>query len=357
MPAKDSPGGKKAVKALHRGKGGTQKPYHLSGLAKFFMILGAITFPLFTILTLVGAYLPAQQESALGRSRVTAEYPLEVRMSAVIFLLQALVFTTLVIAALAINSRSELRLAERVHKLTSVTEAIIWLLVVFMITCVAVALWTAGEVIFLPGGGTLVLIFVLRSEIKNWRTGHELTVKRKFKKAREKDSIAQYEKAPGTGTDESKSPLFTTKPALARLRRKKGLNIKVLLAIGAVAAVLVLLYFLFGTSNMNHPAYIYARNEVLWYPKVRSAFGVDGFFNLKEGGITKWKEGEEFGWPVVEFENTIEGSSNSGTFSAKMAFYKQEWRVVSLKATVTGGETIILRDRKLTKNGIERRQR
>ena len=136
MSEKYSPGRKKSVKAPHHAKGSTQKPYSLSGLAKFFMILGAITFPLFSIITLASVHI-SPQVSGQGRSGVAAEYPLEVRMSAVIFVLEAVVFTILVIAALAINSRRELRLAERVHKLISVTEAIIWLLVVFMITCVS----------------------------------------------------------------------------------------------------------------------------------------------------------------------------------------------------------------------------
>ena len=163
MPEENSAGKHKPVPTAYHSKGKSPKPYSLSGLTKFFMVLGAITFLPFSVLYLLSVYLPQRSYSRLGLFYGEVEYAFEVKTSAVIFLLEAIVYTILVIAAFSINKRHELRLAERVDKLTGIAGAIIAFLIFFMFTCVGVAVWTGGEVIFLPGGGSLILIFVINS--------------------------------------------------------------------------------------------------------------------------------------------------------------------------------------------------
>jgi hypothetical protein len=140
------------------------------------------------------------------------------------------------------------------------------------------------------------------------------------------------------------------KQPIDRFRQKSKINAKIIYAIIGVAVVLFLIYFFLagGSSAKLDPAYMEARYMIVNHPDMKKQLGIPP---IHDGNPTIKKD-TEIGYPVRFVENTFGGTKGDATLSAKMAFYRNKWRIVQLTVKTKDGKEHKLVDKQLTPEGI-----
>jgi hypothetical protein len=140
------------------------------------------------------------------------------------------------------------------------------------------------------------------------------------------------------------------KQPIDRFRQKSKINPKIIYAFIGVVVVLFLIYFfLAGASSAKlDPAYMEARYMIVNNPEMKKILGIPPIHDSNP----TIKKDNEIGYPVRFVENSFSGSKGNATLSAKMAFYRNKWRVVKLTVKTKDGKEHKLVDKELTPDGI-----
>ena len=140
------------------------------------------------------------------------------------------------------------------------------------------------------------------------------------------------------------------KQPIDRFRHKAKVNPKIIYVIIGVAVVLFLVYFFLsgGSAGKLDPAYIVARLTINNNPDMKKALGIPP---IKDGNPSI-EEKTEQNYLVRNIKNTISGEKGEATFDAKVAFYRDKWRIVKLTVKTKDGKEHVLVNKILTPEGI-----
>jgi hypothetical protein len=150
-----------------------RKPYSFSGTTKAF--LGMHVICLLLIIAEYVLVLSADRPGVIRGSAVVA--------SIYVLLAESVAVFVVMIVALVTNASESPSPDARLEKMRRNASLTLTSLVIFVATIVGIAVITSGKILVLPGGGSVILFFVLLADIRSWTRAHEYAMKRQQKKA------------------------------------------------------------------------------------------------------------------------------------------------------------------------------